>query len=360
MTVVVPGGAQTPAYAATVGWSNLMAADTGMKTALIAESTQVAAMKILRDGKANVAATAATQGQWMATANYATRDGGAWQIRLLYPSSVADAGYMVPKNSSIKTPYDIKPGAKIIYVTLDPNLKKAMDALLAWGKIDPNSVTFVPVNSMEAACRAIIEGRGDVSWMSTTWPSAYEVEASPGGMAWVALDAKADPAAAERWYNTYSFGAFGVMSTGVPSAKGVPSVVGISADAVRQDVDPQLVYKMVEWLDLNYGRYKDSHAWCAGMTLGNLLKLSETQWQPIHEGAILYLKAKGLWTDKHQARWQANVDLIGTWEKAYQDAIKQADQKGISVTPENKAWLDFWLSYQQDKNLKTIMNFRGL
>ena len=118
--------------------------------------------------------------------------------------------------------------------------------------------------------------------------------------------------------------------------------------SIWPDADEELVYQLVKWLDENYDKYKDAHPWCAQMTIENLLALSETHYQPLHEGTVRYLEEKGLWTDRHQARWQQNVELLDKWIKAYQQAIEYADENEIEVDPENEEWLNVWADFSSD------------
>jgi len=179
-------------------------------------------------------------------------------------------------------------------------------------------------------------------------PSTYEVEASPHGLAWIELDAKADPDAALRFVEVYTTACFGIMNSGVPSAISVPSLSRLNPMSVWPDADEDLVYQLVKWLDENYDKYKDAHPWCAQMTVENLLALSETHYQPLHEGAVRYLEEKGLWTDRHQSRWQQNVELLDKLIEAYQQAIDYADSKEIAVNPENEEWLNVWVEFSSD------------
>jgi len=117
---------------------------------------------------------------------------------------------------------------------------------------------------------------------------------------------------------------------------------------VYPDADTELAYRVVKWLDENYDSFKDTHPWCELMSLENTLRLTEIQYQVAHPGLIRYLEEKGLWTPAHEARNQYNIDLLARWEKAYQEAIDLADEKGIAVLPDNEEWLELWEDYKKD------------
>ncbi len=280
---------------------------------------------------------------------YATRDGGPWPTRAVYPIGKYDMGFVVLGDSGIKTPYDIKPGMKIIYFSYIPHGKPTMEALLAWGQVDPEDVVWVPAGSIGANLRLLMEGKGDVAFGFTTlWGGWYEAEAGPHGLAWIEMDAEADPEGAQRYLAIRPETAFGVMTTGVPSALGVPAISNISSYITRAETDPELVYHLVKWLDENYGKFKDAHPQAEFMTIDNIMIVAETSFQPLHEGTVRYLEELGRWTSAHETRRQQNIDLIDRWEEAYHAAIGIADERGIKVTPENEEWLELWGSYKED------------
>ena len=126
------------------------------------------------------------------------------------------------------------------------------------------------------------------------------------------------------------------------------------------DEDPELVYRVVKWLDENYDKYKDAHPWCAQMTIDNLMSVAETHWAPLHNGTVRYLKEKGLWTAKHEARQQLNIDNINKWVEAYQTAIDMANEKSIEIDPENEEWMELWENYKEQLNLPTLKFFSGI
>ena len=134
----------------------------------------------------------------------------------------------------------------------------------------------------------------------------------------------------------------------------------IGIKAVRADADPELVYHIVKWCDENYDRFKDAHPTLSGMSLEMLLRVIGISFVPVHEGTIRYLKEKGLWTDAHEVRNQANIELMTRWCEAYETAIDRADEKGISVDPKNEEWIEPWENYEKELGLPRFTTFPGL
>jgi hypothetical protein len=94
------------------------------------------------------------------------------------------------------------------------------------------------------------------------------------------------------------------------------------------------------------------------MTVDNILLLAETNFSPLHDGTVRYLKELGMWTAEHQARQDFNVDRLTKYVEAYQAAMNYADEHEIDVTPLNEEWLELWYSYR-DK-LPPLTGYKGL
>jgi len=225
------------------------------------------------------------------------------------------------------------------------------EAIVAWAGLKPDDMEWIPANSIAATSTLLMEGKGDVvvGWPAS--PQWLEVEASPKGLGWLALDAKAEPEAAARFNKIDPSAAFGIMRLGVDSARDLPMIVTIPSMCTSADQDIDLIYNLVKWMDENHDAYKDKHPYCEAMTLDTMMELAEIEFVPVHDGVIKYLKEKGLWTADHQARQDKNVELLTRYVDAYAEAIAKADAAGVDVTPTNDAWLKLWEDYKVEKSL---------
>jgi len=332
-----------------------------MKVRVVTEASQVMRNMWLKKGTVYFAVFEAAEDMLEANDVWATRDGGPFPVRYVYSSAKADTGYCAVGDSGIKTPYDIKPGTKIIYLTaLGARARTLMETILAWGQVDPEDVEWVPASSWTVVSKLMIDKKGEVSIGSPITPVWYEVEACPHGLTWIELNASEDPEGAQRFLELYPSAQFGVMSQGVPSAHGVWGMTSLKGNCTRADTDPELVYHLVKWMDENHEKYKDAHVVCPTITIDTLMGLAETSFIPLHDGTVRYLEEKGLWTEAHEKRQQQNIELIDRYIAAYQAAIILADDKGIDVDPENKAWLELWESYKRELGLPRFKMFMGL
>jgi hypothetical protein len=293
---------------------------------------------------------------------WGTRDLGPWQHHIVWAQFKGGMGYAVKGNSGIKTPYDIKPGMKILWLSfLIPTGRTWMEQLLAWGNVDPEDVEWVAGGNINAMFTMLREGKVDVSVGFPSSASWLELEASPGGLSWIELNSDEDPEGAARFLEVNPTASFGVYGTsGNPAAAGVWTMSSLNAFSSAGDTDPELIYNLVKWLDENYDKYKGSHPWAANMTIEITMKMAETSFMPIHAGTVKYLEEKGLWTPAHEARRQQNIELIDKYEKAHKAAIAMADEQKIEVDPANEEWNELWENYKIELNLPVYKMFLSL
>jgi len=205
-----------------------------------------------------------------------------------------------------------------------------------------------------------MDGKGDVALAYHTTPTWYEAEAAPHGLTWLELDWEKDPEAAQRFLHYFPWSGFGICTGGLPTAEGVPMGMSIPPYITSADTDPELVYRIVKWLDENYDRYKDGAPWCATMTMDNLMKLAgDAHYEPLHDGAVRYLEEIGLWTDELETLRQFNIEQMTKWVDGYQAAIAMADERGIDVNPDNDEWQEFWENYKTERDLPMLVNYQG-
>jgi len=357
------GGIGGVAYAAALAWSTPLGDDTDMKVRVVSVDSGTVQHRYLADGRFFAAVLGPTDQNLRATTpDLAERDMGAKQWRIVYSFSKVNMGYAMRGDSDINSPYDLK-GKKITWIsTWGEPAKDLSRAILRWGNISDDEVTWVPVAAALDCAPAIRDGRADVTFESSTagawW---YDVEASPHGLKWMNLDAKEDPEAAARFEEVFPAAVtWGTIDVGVPSSLGVKSAVAIGSYETIDTYDEETVYHVAKWLHENYDRFKDANPTCLSMTIDNLMVLAETSFLPIHEGTVRYLKEVGMWTDANETRQQQNIDLLTKWVDAYQTAIEMADDKGIPVSAESDAWFELWTEYRDSLSYPSFKAFTGL
>jgi len=295
-----------------------------------------------------------------AKASYLTRDGGPYQIRSFGQTVIQTFGVMVSGDSPIRTVSDIKPGTKMSVWTMPGGLD-IVKAVLAWANLTVDDVVLVETGSYPDNMRMVPEGRADVCCLALPSSSiVQELEAAPKGLHWLDLNSQEDPEGAARFNTILPAHIFAPVIIGVPSSIGHWGWGSAALLWTRADTDSDLIYHLVKWLDENYDSYKDLHPNFTDMSLDRYRLSLDTTYLPIHEGAIRYLKEKGMWTADDDVRQAYNVDMVTKYTEAYKAAIEQADEKGIMVDPDNEEWVELWEGYKKEIDLpifKVIYKF---
>ena len=333
-------------YAVGVAWSTIMASETGIKIRLVAEDSDYLRSLWVSQGRFDMGIGVGARMDLENAEQFATRVMGPYHFRILWPIFLSEQGFTVRGDSGIDTPYDLK-GKKVADLAFAGAFgRQVMTALLAWGNLTPEDVTWVPIPSNDVLSRSIIDGKVDVGVGDVSSPRWYEAAAAPHGISIINLNPLEDPGGARRFLKVLDRFQFAKINSGVPDIRGRWGLIsflayGCSAGHMSED----FAYHFVKWMNENYDLYKDKHFLLGNMKPEGVISIHETQATPVHEGVIKYLKEIGLWTDEHQARQQKKLDLNKRYIDAYAAALTIADEKGIEVNPANEEWIQLWKDY---------------
>jgi hypothetical protein len=264
-------------------------------------------------------------------------------------------GFVTRGDTKLKTFDDVGPGTRIALAKSSSFLVVAVDALLAYRGLKPADVELVEVGSFGANTAVLAEGRVDLAFTSPISGPSYQAEANPAGLRWLPLPAPGkDPAAYERYRRLMPGYVAQTTESGVKSAISVPMDHAFQCNHVRGDEEPDFVYQLIKWLDENHESYKKDFTHAHLMTVDNLVVfLDSGALQPLHEGAIRYLKEKGRWKPAHQARQDQLVALAQKRVAGFKAAVAQAKKAGMRIDPGNDAWVKFWVDYRAKHGMAT-------
>ena len=340
----------TANHSLAVAWTSKFQSATGTRVAVLPAPNGFARAGWLNTGEGRVAMLQASDyfDQMDAIQGYASKSAGPGDSRVVNMNMVTGWGYAVRGDSRIKSIEDVGPGTRIALAKSSSFLVSGVEALLAYRNLKPGDVTLVEVGSFGANTAVLGEGRVDVTFTSPLSGPSYQVEAAPNGLRWLELPApEKDRAAYERYRKLMPGYVRQKTSAGVKSAMGLYMDHAFQVNHVKADEDAEFAYQLIKWLDVNHGKYKADFTHAHMMNLDNLvLFLDGGALQPMHEGAIRYLKEKGLWKDKYQARQDQLVRLAQARAKLWQAAMQAAEKKGISIDPGNAQWTAFWQEHR--------------
>jgi TRAP transporter TAXI family solute receptor len=288
-----------------------------------------------------------------AVEGYATAEAGPADTRVAVMNMITPWGYMVRGDSTIKSFADITKGTRIAFSPSSSFLVAGVDALLAYRGLKREDVNLVEVGNYGANTRIVVEGRADVAFTSPLSGTSYEAEAGPKGLHWLPLPRKEDDPAAYARYRALQPGYIpATVVAGVKSSLALSMDHAFQANHVRADADPDFVYHLAKWLDEHHDDFKKTFTHAKMMSVASLKTfLDAGALQPLHEGAIRYLKGKGIWTDAFQARQDKLVALAKARIALWQATLAEASTKGITVGPDSAEFAKLWKQKRADAGI---------
>ncbi len=347
----------TANHSLAVAWSAKFTKDTGVRVAVKPAPNGFARAQWLNTGEGRISMLQASDyfDQMDAVQGYASKTAGPADTRVSNMNMVTAWGYAVRGDSKIKSIDDVGPGTRIALAKSSSFLVAGVDALLAYRGLKRSDVTIVEVGSYGANTAVLVEGRVDVTFTSPLSGPSYQAEAGPNGLRWLELPAPEKNPAAHARYRKIMTGYIPQKTTaGVKSAIGLRMDHAFQANHVLASDDPEFVYQLLKWLDEKHASYKGDFTHAHMMNLDNLvLFLDSGALQPLHEGAIRYLKEKGRWKPAYQTRQDQIVALSGKRVAAYKAALAEADKKGLKIEPGNAEWAAFWTEFRKKSGIAT-------
>jgi TRAP transporter TAXI family solute receptor len=351
--VVARGTAGLPKY---VSFTSVMEKDTGMVVRVVPEASPAKESILVKTGEMFCASIDKTGvgSQLEGREDFATRQGGPWQVRAIWIHDLSNAGFFVRGDSPVKKPQDIKPGTKIAVWDMKDSTLRWPRALLKWAQVAEKDIIWSDAGTTAAAVRSISDGRADIMFFFPINSMVYEAASAPYGIRFIDLNSDLDPAGAERLRGDIPGITFAPIEVGPEGAVGHWGTVTHKLMVTRAESDPELVYHFAKWLDENYDKYKNAFDTNQYMTIDLLTQGLENSFIPAHDGLVKYLKEKGRWTETLERRNQANISAIDALVGAYKSAIDLADKQGIAVDPNNPKWIEFWEKYKIDNKIPQI------
>lgn len=263
------------------------------------------------------------------TYDFGTKQWGPQNLRAIAgrPSAF---GMPTAADAGIQSIADAK-GKRVAFVAGNPSVNVKCEAILAFGGLTPDDVDAIMFPTYGNAMSALAEGKADATCTTTTPSQMYELAESPRGIHWA--DIPADDA--EGWARVAKVAPFfkpfeETVGAGI-SAEDPAHLLAYRYPVIVTTADKSAdeVYAMTKAMDETFDLYKDATAvmkrWAledAGTPPADV---------PFHEGAVRYLKEKGVWTDEMDA-WNAArlarlEALMAAWETAMADGADMGEEE---------------------------------
>lgn len=268
------------------------------------------------------------------TEDFGKKRWGPQDIRVLAGRPAA-FGMPTAADANINTFEDLK-GKRVAFVAGNPSVNVKCEAYMAFGGISTDDVEIVMFPSYGAAMKSIAEGKTDATCTTTTPSQMYELAESPRGLKWLGAPASNT----EGWKRLTSIAPFfGPRVETVGAALSADNPAELMAYrypvlTVRADMSADDAYAFVKAMDETFDLYKNATKvmprWSvdvAGVPPADAA---------FHEGAIRYLKEKGIWTDEHQQWNDARVKRQQVLQAAWGETM--AEGKDLSEEQFAELW----------------------
>jgi TRAP-type uncharacterized transport system substrate-binding protein len=354
MLVTVSGGHNSPGHIVPLAWTPLHQKDTGVKWRVIGAAATAERIHWLKTGKAQVYYREMhSLGQDIEVGEgYEQDKSGQSRLRIALPGFRQWFGICTFADSGIKTIKDIKPGTTYTVPVAATTLVHFYNAFRRYLDMTPKELVMVAHASFPGAFRAFGQGQAKLVTSSPTGGPTIKWMNSPHGLRF--LNWPADSAAEARFAEYLPDVPFGTVELGPKPFRGVRMPVNNWVGTTLADLDPDVVYNLVKWMDENYNRVKGLCTDCTDMTLKGFRDAIDIAFAPIHLGTIRYLREKGMWSEADEARQKYNLWLNNAYIKVYTDAMNMAKQKGLKIAPDNKAWVQLWRDYKKESGLPKV------
>lgn len=274
------------------------------------------------------------------TEDFADRKWGPQDLRVL-AGRPASFGMPTAADAAIETLEDAA-GKRVAFVAGNPSVNVKCDALLAFAGLTRDDVEAIMFPTYAAAMSSLAQGQADATCTTPTTSQLYELAESPRGIHWVDIPADNE----EGWKRVREIAPFFKPDTETVGA-GLSEDNAVNMLAYRYpvlvtmaDTSADEAYAMTKALDETFDMYKDA---TAVMPRWNLTEAGTPPIDaPFHEGAVRYLKEKGVWTDEHETWNQQRLERLNALRAAWEQAMSE----GADMSDEEFATL--WESKRQE------------
>jgi len=324
---------------------------------LESSASHVARARMLRDGRAQYAATSvagsvfAQEGLFA----FAGHDWGPQPVRAVLMNVQSQLlGVVAAGDAGVSTLAELK-GKRIARIKDAPEIDQHLRALLAHAGLTWKDVTSVRTESYATALREVASGRADAAFAASRTSELQGLASSKRGLVWP-LVPHADDTGWKllRQWAPYMVPVDATEGVGLSEKLPVESVswpypvVVTLARRNADDVQAVAAELIARWRD-----YREAAPGNAGWEA----RRQPLAWAiPWHEGAIRVFRAQGLWRDEHQSHQDRLLErqriLRQAWDALFKPASRDADRD----PPDESAWLKARAAALQKAGLDTLWN----
>jgi len=268
---------------------------------------------------------------------YAAPDWGPQDLRTLL-GRVNTLSIVATKVSGIKTFADLR-GKRYAIAKANTSVNAKVQPLLDAAGVSLNDMQVIEFPSYGATMKALIEGKADAAGASPHTVTLKELEASPNGIQWIEIP-KSNTELWSKFQKALPLASPFHEELGAGISKEKPVwMMGFKYPmiTVYHDAKEDEVYAVTKAVAENYEHYKDASPIMPRWEPSKAGSFPMDA--PFHNGAIKYLKEKGIWSPAHQT-WQDGImKRQGLLRQAWADMIaKEPAAKGADPAKLTALW----------------------
>ena len=350
-------GSGTTAYAGTLAWANILEGTGATAVRLLPEDSN--ATKFKRVEKGETLMTYDTMGD-VATLiksdfGYATADGGAYQMRFVWPDFQSNGIMFVRGDSKIEKPTDITKDTPIA-CTIDSAMENVKASLAAATGCEVDEMNWVYCSSYGEMPKLVTTGAAEVcAYLTPQSSSLVEASAAPQGVRVLDFNPELYPEWCKAFQSKQVVYNFNEITFGAEAAVGKHGWGSDGGWITSADADQDLIYNLVKFFAENQteiqGAYETyGYYWSVDYARSVL----DTAYVPVAEGTIRYFKEIGKWTEADDARQEYNIKVVDKYIAAFDECVAKAQAEGVKIDPQDQNWLDYWAAYKASCNLPEV------
>lgn len=272
--------------------------------------------------------------------DFATPEWGPKQLRAV-AGRPAGISLIAAADAGIDTVADAR-GKRIAFVAGNPSVNVKCEAILAFGGLTLDDVNVVMFPTYAAAMSSMTRNESDATCTTPTTSQLYELAESRRGIHYPPLDADN----AEGWAGLLKvlpiMGPWDeTIAAGLKDGE-IAKMAAYRYPVITTTADKTAdeVYTFIKALDESFDLYKDGTATMGRWALEQSGRPAIDV--PFHEGAVRYLKEKGIWTDEDEEWNQKRIERMDAVVAAWAPFLEA--NKGLT----GEAFADAWMAHSAE------------
>lgn len=341
-------------YAEASAMANAFMKAQDVRVRVIPSGTSIGRLLPMSTGKASYGFLAtevyfASEGIY----DFASQDWGPQDLRVVL-GRPAGFGVAVGADTGVRQVADLR-GKRVGYVKGNPSVNVKTDAVLAFAGLNRDDVSVVWYGSYATLKTALLSNQIDAFGSVSASGHMREIAASPRGLAWAEMPA-ADKSGWAQMHEVVDF--MGPLAD--PDAVACAAERPCELSSYRFPLlttyartSAEEVYAVTKAADETFDSYSSATAGAKHWAVTEAGKPPADA--PWHEGALRYLKERGVWTADDQA-WQERrlerlARVLAAWDEAVEafNSMRETEAgTGNKIDPA-AAWPAFWEQWRAER-----------